>query len=146
MADAKQYLRLTFGGASYLLPNTVGYTIEQRESLQMNPAPNEHVGAWRVMRNSRWPAYALDAEFHPIRRDDWQRAVFIEAMPNAVGVIVDDVHLLPRSQAQASQFTPLGSPATRVGHLFAGAAVTERDATLVLDPQAFVAYLQSLGN
>lgn len=146
MADAKQYLRLTFAGANYLLPSTAGFTIEQRENLSINSALNQRVSAWRVVRNSRWPAYALNGEFQVTRRDDWQRAVFVEAMPHALGVIVDDVHLLQRAQAQVSSFTPLGPPATRAGHLFSGAWIVEREVTLVLEPQAFVAYLQGLGD
>ena len=145
MADATQYLRLTFAGATYLLPSTAGFTIEQRENLQVSNAPNERVSAWRATRTGRWPAYALNSEFQVTRRNDWQRAVFVEAMPHALGIIVDDVHLLPRAQVQVSPFTPLGPPATRAGHLFSGAWISDREVTLVLEPQAFVSYLQGLG-
>jgi len=144
MTETKQYLRMTFGTGTYLLPSTSGYTIEQRENLMVNGAPAGHVCAWRSVRGSRWPAYALDDAFQPQRRDDWERAVFIEALPHAFGLIVDDVHLLPRSQMQVSPFTPLGPASTRAGHLFSGAWVTEEGVLLVFDPKTLVAYLQAL--
>lgn len=146
MADPKQYLRLNFSGGAYLLPSTAGYTIEQRDSLQLNDNTGSRVSAWRTVRASRWPAYALDADFRPIRRNEWQRAVFVEALPYAIGIIVDDVHLLPRQQAQVTPFTPLGQKPTRAGHIFTGAWVTERELMLVLDPQALVVFLQGLGD
>lgn len=145
MAESKQYLRLTFGGASWLLPNTAGYTIEQRENMTLNTVRDGRVSAWRTTRSNRWPAYALDDGFKVTRRDGWERAVFIEAAPHAIGVIVDEVQLLPRTQTQAAPFSPLGAPATRAGHLFAGAWVTEQQVMLVLEPRAFVVYLQGLG-
>jgi hypothetical protein len=144
MADPKQFLRMSFGGGTYLLPSTSGYTIEQRENLMVNNSNNGNVCAWRSVRGSRWPAFALDDDFQPMRRDDWQRAVFIEALPHAFGVIVDDVHMLPRAQMQVSQFTPLGPPPTRAGHLFTGAWVTDEGVILVFEPKTLVAYLQGL--
>jgi hypothetical protein len=146
MADPGQFLRLNIGGGNYLLPSTAGFTIEQRDSLQINDTPSSRVAAWRMVRNSRWPAYAVDRDFLPQRRDDWQRAVFVEAMPHAIGVVVDDVHLLARAQAQVTPYHPLGPVPTRAGHLFSGAWVTDTELMLVLEPKAFVLYLQSLGD
>jgi len=146
MADTQQFLRLTVSGGHYLLPSTAGFTIEQRDNLHVNTTASSRVCAWRLVRNSRWPAYALDRDFRPVRRDDWQRAVFVEAMPHAIGVIVDDVHLLARGQAQVTSYQPLGAAPTRAGHLFAGAWVTEHELLPVLEPKAFVVYLQSLGD
>lgn len=143
MNDPKQYLRLSFGGGTYLLPSTAGYTIEQRENLTANTS-SSNVCAWRSVRGSRWPAYALDDNFQPVRRDDWERAVFVEALPHAYGVIVDDVHLLPRSQMQVSPFSPLGPAPTRAGHLFSGAWVTDTEVILVFEPKTLVAFLQGL--
>lgn len=145
MADPKQYLRLTITGGNYLLPSTAGFTIEQRENLQANSDKAARVSAWRVTRTARWPAYALDGEFRVTRRDDWQRAVFVEAIPHPIGVIVDDVHMLPRAQVQTSPFTPLGPAATEAGHLFSAAWIQEKDVMLVLDANALFAYLQGLG-
>ena len=145
MAETRQFLRLTIAGIDYLLPSTAGYTIEQRDNMQVNASPNSRVSGWRVTRASRWPAYALERGFQVTRRDDWQRAVFVEAAPNAIGVIVDEVQVLPRSDMPVAAFTPLGEPPTRAGHLFSGAAVQERRVTLVLEPRALVAYLQGIG-
>jgi len=146
MADPKQYLRLAIGGGSYLLPSTAGFTIEQRENLQVNNDRNARVSAWRVTRNGRMPAYALTGKFEVTRREEWERAVFIEAMPHAIGVIVDDVYLLPRAQVQASPFTPLGPPPTDAGHLFSGVWISEQEMMLVLEANALFAYLQGLGS
>lgn len=145
MAETNQYLRLDIGGASFLLPGTVRYTVEQRDSLTSNPEPGSPVVAYRLIRSARWPAYCVDADLRPAPRHDWQRAVFIESAPEAVGLIVDDVHLLPRGGVQVAPFTPLGAPITPRGHLFAAAWITGRRVTLVLDPPVLIAYLRDLG-
>lgn len=146
MADSKQYLKLSFAGGTYLLPSTAGFTIEQRENLQLNDSPSSHVSAWRQARSSRWPAYALDADFRPTHNHAWQRAVFVEAMPHAIGVTVDEVHLLARATAQVTPYMPLGPVPTRAGHLFTGAWVNEEELMLVLDPRSLVVFLQGLGD
>lgn len=145
MAEPNQYLRLQLQGVQYLLPSTSGFTIEQREGLLANSDPASPIVAWRAVRNSRWPAYCLDTGLKPARRDDWSRAVFIEATPHAIGLAVDDVHMLPRADTQVGPFTPLGPAPTRHGHLFAGVWVTGRRVTLVFDPKALIGYLQGLG-
>jgi hypothetical protein len=144
MADNKQYLRLTIEGGNYLLPSTAGFTIEQRENLQLSTDPTARVSAWRTTRQGRMPAYALDREFRVTHRDDWQRAVFVEALPHAIGIIADDVHLMPRGHVQASPFTVLGPAPTGAGHLFNGAWITEKEVMLVLDANGLFAYLQGL--
>ena len=146
MADPNQYLRLQLGGASYLLPSASGYTIEQREHLTTNKSPEGNVAAWQSSRAARLPAYCLDEMLRVTRHHDWQRAVFLEAAPHAVGLVVDEVQLMPRAETTVSPFTPLGLPPTRMGHLFSGAWVTGNRLILVFDPQAFVGYLQSLGD
>jgi hypothetical protein len=146
MADNTQYLRLDLGGSSFLLPGTVRYTIEQRDSLAPNPAPDSVVVAWRLIRESRWPAYCVDADLRPAPRADWQRAVFLEAGSDAVGLIVDDTHLLPRGGVHVAPFTPLGRAGTRHGHLFSAAWVSGRRVTLVFDPVVLIAYLRDLGD
>jgi hypothetical protein len=131
----------------YLLPSTTSYTIEQREALIPNSTPDSRVVAWRSVRGARWPAYCLDAGLKATRRHDWQRAVFIEAAPVALGLIVDDVHLLPRTETEVvASFTPLGPAPTRYGHLFSSAWVSGRRVTLVFEPKALIGYLQGLGD
>ncbi|HEU5338303.1 MAG TPA: chemotaxis protein CheW [Sulfuricaulis sp.] len=146
MAEANQYLRLQLGGVSYLLPGGSGYTIEQRENLITNQSPEGNVAAWQSLRSTRVPAYCLDAMLRLTRHHNWHRAVFLEAIPHAVGLAVDEVQLLPRANTIITSFSPLGHPPTRLGHLFSGAWVTGNHLMLVFNPKAIVAYLQSLGD
>jgi len=145
LADQTQYLRLDLNGRSYLLPSVSGYSIEQRDALAPHRAPGSHVVAWKTARNGRWAAYALDEELQPARNDNWQRAVFLEAAPRAVGLACDEVQLLPRSQTQVSPFTPPGPSVLRTGHLFMGAWLVGDSVVLVLNPRLLAVYLQSLG-
>ncbi len=145
MADPNQYLRLRLGNASFLLPNASGFHIEQRENMATNESPDGNVVAWRPSGATRVPAYCLDPMLRVTRHDRWRRAVFLDAAPHAVGLVVDEVQMLPRAETVISPFTPLGLPPTRVGHLFSGVWVTGNRVVLVLDPPALVAYLQSLG-
>jgi len=145
LAEQTQYLRLELQGRKYLLPSVSGYTIEPREALAAHRAPGSHVSAWKSARNGRWAAYALDADLKPMRSDSWQRAVFLEAAPRAVGLACDEVQLLPRSQTQVSPFTPPGPCTLRTGHLFMGAWLVSDSVVLVLNPRALAVYLQSLG-
>jgi hypothetical protein len=146
MADANQFLRLQIEGVSYLLPSGSGYTIEQRENLIPNKSPEGNVAAWQSLRSSRLPAYCLDAMLRVTRRHNWNRAVFLEAMPHAVGLAVDEIQLLPRADTVITSFTPLGNIPTRHGHLFSGAWVKGSRLMLVFDPKAIISYLQNLGD
>ena len=144
--ELHQYLRLKLGGAGYLLPSTSGFTIEQRDNLVINKSPESNVAAWQTVRSSRYPAFCLDAALRVTRHHRWTRAVFLEATPHAVGLVVDEAQMLPRAETTISHFIPLGLPPTRLGHLFSGAWVTGNQVMLVFEPKAFVAYLQSLGD
>lgn len=146
MADPNQYLRVQLGGVSYLLPSTAGFTIEQRENLIANKSPEGNIAAWRSVRSTRFPAYCLDANLRVTRHHQWHRAVFLEAKPQAVGLVADEVQLLPRAETTISPFTPLGLPPTHAGHLFSGAWVTGNRVTLVFDAKALASYLQGLGD
>lgn len=145
MTDSNQYLRLQLGDTSFLLPSGSGFTIEQRENLITNKSPEGNVAAWRVVQATRLPAYCLDATLRVTRHHLWHRAVFLDAVPQAVGLAVDEVQLLPRAETVISPFMPPGLPPTRLGHLFSGAWVTGHRAMLVFEPKALAAYLQSLG-
>ena len=144
MRTQAQYARLQLHGANYLMPSTVGLVIEQRDALQPN-TDGGNATAWRTRHEARWPAYSLDPAFKLTQRKQWNRALFLEAGANSVGVIVDEVQMLSRADIQISPFTPLGAPPTRHGHLFKGAWIEGRQATLVIDPQNFLAYLQGFG-
>jgi hypothetical protein len=146
MIDNQQYLRLQVAGHSYLLPSVQRYSIEQRDNLTENLDSSSGVAAWRVVRNDRWPAYALDGALR-LRRPpaQWQRAVYLEDAPHTVGLIVDDVQLLPRGAVNASPFTPLGPTPTAAGHLFMSAWVNAGRVMLVFSPAALLGYLRNLG-
>jgi hypothetical protein len=145
VTDFGQYMRLQLGDTSFLLPRGSDFTIEQRENLITNKSPEGNVAAWRVMQNTRLPVYCLDAALRVSRQHLWHRAVFLDSMPQAVGLAVDEVQLLPHAETVISPFTPPGLPPTRLGHLFSGAWVTGHRAMLVFEPKALAAYLQSLG-
>lgn len=147
MADTNQYLRLTIGNTYYLLPSSIRYSIEPRDGLTANDSSTSPVAAWRVFRNGRWPAYALDANLRPARPPaDWQRALYLESSPgHTIGLIVSDAHLLSRGEVQAVVFTPPGPPPTPAGHLFTHAWVNENRVTLVIEPRTLIAYLNGLG-
>jgi len=146
LADPTQYLRLQLGKSSYLLPSTMAFTIEKREQLIVNTSDEGNVAAWQSVRSVRLPAYCLDGQLRVTRQSNWQRAIFLEASPHAIGLVVDEVQLLPRAETAIVPFTPPGLPPTRQGHLFSGASVMGHRIVLVLDPKAFVAYLQNLGD
>jgi hypothetical protein len=145
VTDPHQYMRLRLGDTSFLLPSSSGFTIEQRENLITNKSPEGNVAAWRVVQNTRFPAYCLDATLRVNRQHLWHRAVFLDTTPPPVGLAVDEVQLLPRAETVISPFTPLGLAPTRLGHLFSGAWVAGHGAMLVFEPKALAAYLQSLG-
>ena len=145
MTDSGTYLRLEIAGANYLLPSTAGFTIEQRENLTLNDSAAGNIAAWRPAKNGRWPAYGLGGDLRVDRRGAWQRAVFLDAAPHAVGIALNEVQLLPRLETSVARFTPMGPPPTRAGHLFSGAWLTDKGVVLVLEPKALIAYLQGLG-
>lgn len=129
----------------YLLPGTVSFTLEQRENLIVNPSPDGNVVAWRTVDSDRQAAYCLDATLDVLRPADWQQVVFIDAAPHAVGLVVDDVQLLPNAETPIVPFIPLGPKSSSNGHLFSGAWVSGHRVTLVFEPGVLTAYLQSLG-
>ena len=145
MAEPNQYLRLRLGETNYLLPCSVSYTIEQRDNLLLNNSPDGNVVAWRVDNDDRWPAYSVDSSLRVFHRKNWQRVVFIGATPDTVGIIVDEVQVLPPVETPVVSFVPLGACPTRQGHLFSGAWIDGQKVTLVFDPKTLVAYLQDLG-
>ncbi len=144
MADVSQYLCLVLGGTEYLLPGAASVAIEQRHSLLPENGSGPLV-AWRQTRQGRWPAYGVDASLRPVRPANWQRAVFLDAGTVPVGLAVDEVHLLGRTDLQVVPFTPLGAPPTRSGHFFSAAWIDGHKVTLVLEPRNVVEFLRGLG-
>ncbi|MHB8453469.1 MAG: hypothetical protein ACYDDO_01970 [Acidiferrobacterales bacterium] len=144
MIAEDQYLRIGLGDAAFLLPSSASFAIEKRENLVPDDSGLGVVTAWRESASARWPAIHLDQDLQPVSRADWQRAVFLESSPYPVGLIANEVQLLPRSDVTVEPFTPLGAPATQVGHLFSGAWVSSTEVLLVFDPGALAAYLYRL--
>lgn len=145
MAELKQYLRVEINGTAFLLPSSASAAIEQRDALVINQADG-NVTAWRKQRGGRQPVYALDAAMQVTRRDDWQRAVFLDESDGGTGLVVDDVELLGRDKVTVNPYTPVGPAPTAFGHLYSGAWIEGRNATLVFDARVLSAYLHSLGD
>lgn len=144
MAESSQYLRLVMDGAEYLLPGAASVAIEQRHALLPENGSGPLV-AWRQSRQGRWPAYGLSASLQPKRPGEWLRAVFLNGGATPVGLAVEEVHLLNRTDLHVTRFTPLGKPPTRAGHFFNAAWVDGHRVTFVLDPRSVVEWLRSLG-
>lgn len=141
MADLTQYLRIGLQGRDYLLPSDASSSIEQRENLTANTEGGS-AGAWLQSRRGRWPAFYLDQELRLSKDSRWQRAVFIDAQPHPVGLLADEIQLLPRD-VRIEPFTPLGRMPSEAGHLFNGAWLRGGGLTLVFNPKALVAYLKA---
>lgn len=147
MADNKQYLRIGLMGVDYLLPNNTSYTIEKRETLEINDAAGAVIAAWQVTPAGRAPAYSLGADLNPLPRHAWQRAVFLKSGQQSFGLIADELQLLPHAEVRVERFTPLGPAPTTAGHLFGGAWVRAGHApVLVFELTALIAHLYRLGD
>jgi hypothetical protein len=145
LAESTQYLRIGLWGVEYLLPSSASLSIEQRENLILNGGPvDTNITAWRAVNSERWPAFYLNAELELTRGDNWQRAVFLEATPHPIGLIADEVQLLPRTDVHIEPFTPLGLAPTPGGHLFSGAWVRANQVILLFEPNGLISYLQKL--
>lgn len=142
----RQYLRISINGQGYLLPSAASLSIEQRESLTLNVGANGPVVAWHQARGAKWPAYAVGADLHAGTVSNWQRAVFLPATPTPVGLVADEIQLIPpQSGIEVMPFISLGRAAGHTGHLFNGARVDEEPAVLLLEPNALVAHLLAMG-
>lgn len=144
MADAQQYLRIALEDAEFLLPSEASVSIEQRDQLTVDT--QGAVTAWREVRGSRWPAFYLGADLRLARGADWQRAIFLDYEPYPLGLIADEVQLMPRAEVQIEPFYPPGPRATPVGPLFSGAWMRDQKMVLVFEPNALVSYLHKLWN
>jgi hypothetical protein len=146
LAEITQYLRIGLQGVEYLLPSGASLSIEQRENLILNDgSADTNATAWRAVESERWPAFYLNAELELTQGDDWQRAVFLEAKPHPIGLIADEIQLLPRMDVHVEPFTPLGLAPTPRGHLFSGAWVRGNQLILLFDTNGLISHLQRLG-
>ena len=145
MAASEQYLRIAFSGQEFLLPSSASFAIEQRDVLAANTSSVGKAVAWWETRGRRLPVYRLDGDLRLVRDDDWQRAVFLNAQPQPIGLAANDVHLLAHVDVRVEPFHPLGQSPTRGGQLFSAAWVQGTEVTLVFEPHALATYLLTLG-
>lgn len=142
MAESKQYLRIGLRGRNFLLPSEASLAIEQRDNLAIEKTGP--VTAWRMSRGERWPAFYLDNDLSLRRDDNWERAVFIDARPRPIGLIANEIQLLPHTGIDIEPFTPLGPAPTAAGHLFSAVWVRGNQLVLVFAHRNLAAYLGQL--
>ncbi len=145
MAGPEQYLRVAFAGLEFLLPSSASFAIEQRDGLIVNDSGAGSAVAWWETRGKRLPAYHLDGELNPVRNDNWQRAVFLNAQPQPIGLAANEIQLLTRADVRVEPFHPLGQAPTRGGQLFTAAWIQGAEVTLVFEPHALATYLLTAG-
>lgn len=147
-SESTQYLRLGLDGVEFLLPSEASLSIEQRDNLvttlrDADGAGNAaNVTAWYVVRSERWPAFYLGGDLRPSRGAGWQRAIFLEGGAHPIGLIADEVQLLPRSEMRIEPFQPLGPAPTPAGAVFDCAWMRGDETVFVFNPKALVAYLK----
>ena len=141
MAVSEQYLRVAFAGLEFLLPSSASFAIEQREGLKGNDSGKGSNVAWWETRGKRLPVYHLDGDLKPVRDNNWQRAVFLNAQPHPIGLAANDVQLLTRADVRVQPFYPLGQAPTQGGQLFSAAWIQGVEVTLVFEPHALATYL-----
>jgi hypothetical protein len=145
LVENKQYLRVGLMGVDFLLPNSANFVIEKREDLESNEAPGALIAAWQATARGRAPAYSLDANLNPLPRHAWQRAVFLQAGGQTLGLIADELQLLAHEDVRVEPFLPLGPAPTPAGHLFGAAWVRAGHVpVLVFEPRALADYLLRL--
>ena len=139
-----QFLRITVGESSFLLPGSASLDIEKRDKMLVNSASGNIV-AWKQDRSNKWPAYAINSMWAIDPGAPWERAVFIPASPFPVGIGVNNVEMLTDTDIEPTPFTPVGEAPSRYGHLF-GAAWVDSDKTyLVINPAGLAGYLLTVG-
>ena len=141
-AGARHYLELKFAGHTFLVPNTPDVSIEPRENMQSER--KGRAAASRSLQGVLWLGYLLDADLRPTADGAWTRAVFLNARgTRPVGLLVNDLRVLPADALRIEPFTPLGPAPVQGQHLFHAAAMQASTLTLVFSPTALAAYLQA---
>ncbi|MBE9515839.1 MAG: hypothetical protein IME93_02555 [Proteobacteria bacterium] len=139
-----QFLRLTVGESSFLLPGSASLGIEKKDKLLINSAGSNVIG-WKQDGNNKWPAYAIDNMWNIDPTAPWDRVVYIPASPFPVGIGADSIEMLSDTDIEPAPFTPVGEAPSRYGHLF-GAAWVDSDKTyLVINPSGVAGYLLTIG-
>ncbi len=144
MTDLRHYLELRFAGQVFLMPNGSDISVEPRENMQLEQ--RGRAAALRTVQGESWLAYALGPDWSPRPDAPWTRAVFLNnGASQPVGVLVDDLKLLPVGSMRIEPFTPLGPAPVPGRHLFPAAAVGGGAPILVISPEGLATYLRSLG-
>lgn len=142
MTALRHYLEFGFAGHRFLLPNNPDLLIEPRENMEIEGRGS--AAALRRVQGVTWLAYALGPDFSPVRESLWTRAVFLETHARRpVGLLVDDVRLVPVDALRIEPFTPLGPAPVSGQHLFQAAAMGAQSLTLVMAPVALAIYLRA---
>jgi len=143
MTTPRHYLETKFAGRVFLMPNTLDLLIEPRENMLVER--KGRAAALRSVQGLVSPAYALDADLQPLTESAWTRAVFLgTAAGRLIGLLVDDLRLVPTAELRIEPFTPLGGVPKTGYHLFDAAAMQASTLTLVFAPAGLTAYLQAM--
>jgi len=141
MTALRHYLECSFAHHRFLIPNDSDLLVESRENMQIEK--KGRAAATRRVQGALWRAYALDGEFKPVLESGWTRAVFLETHDSRpVGLLVDDLNVLPVDTLRIEPFTALGPAPVPGHHLFQAAAMSPRGLTLVLTPSVLALYLR----
>ncbi|WP_298136619.1 hypothetical protein [Acidiferrobacter sp.] len=143
MTDVRHYLQLRFSGQVFLMPNLPDIVVEPRENMLVEP--KGQAAARRSVQGASWVAYALGPDWTPVPEGPWTRAVFLGihgARP--VGLLVDDLKLLPAIGLRIEPFTPLGPAPVPGRNLFPGVEMRQGNPTLVLAADVLASYLHAL--
>lgn len=139
MTDIKHYLEIVLDGATFLLPHVPGIQVEVRENMQVEAIGV--VAARRHVQGAAWPALALDRNLMPCLDSPWTRAVFLPPNERPVGLLINDMKLVPADSLRIEPFIPLGARAPGDPLVFDAAAMTGRGLTLVFSPPGLTHYL-----
>lgn len=142
MTALRHYLEFGFAGHRFLLPNSHELVIEPRENMEIEQ--KGYAAALRRVQGVIWLAYALDSEFKAVPESPWTRAIFLDTQGRRpVGLLVEDMRLVPLDTLRIEPFTPLGPTPVSGQHLFQAAAMGAQSLTLVMAPVALAAYLRA---
>ncbi len=141
LANSGQFVLFRIGDTSYLVPGSATVAIDKRDNLSTDDSNRGGVCAWRTTGDERWPVYLLDARLRPSGSGHWERAIFLPARPQPVGIAANAVQLLPQKEVSTVPFRPLGPPPAGGGHLFNAAWVHDTNVILVFDPATLGLFL-----
>ena len=136
----RHYIELRFADRLYLMANVPQLVVEPRENLLIEPTGR--AAAQRVVQGVSWPAYALDAALEPVAQSPWTRAIFLNSTERGVGILVDEMRLVPVDRLRIEPFVPLGPPPPGGQPVFDAAAMQQAGLTLVFSVSGLVAHLR----